>query len=198
MVEHAGRRTQRAKWPATTGDRRIDGMHVGGCTRPLLDSVRATNVIRVGMRQDYVSQILRLQRAAACDDCRIPNLIEIIERAIQANVHLLRFRIDRSRWRYRILANQCIADISCADSQRSEPLVGELDKNPFWPLSNDVDLLHSRHLKNPLPKRLCFTRKLPRRKAWSLDRVERERHIGVFIIDERTEDALRQLVCFVA
>src|SRR5438876_6081368 len=53
-------------------------------------------------------------------------------------------------------------------------------------------------MKHPLSKSLCFTRNLARRKIWSLDRVECKRHIGVLIIDEGTEYALRQRVCFIA
>src|SRR5437773_1494887 len=53
-------------------------------------------------------------------------------------------------------------------------------------------------MKHPLSKGFCFTRNLARRKIWSLDRVECKRHIGVLIIDEGTEYALRQSVCFIA
>jgi len=53
-------------------------------------------------------------------------------------------------------------------------------------------------MKHPLSKSLCFTRDLARRKVWSLDGVECERHIRVLIIDEGTEYALRQFVCFIA
>src|SRR5690348_8869941 len=53
-------------------------------------------------------------------------------------------------------------------------------------------------MKHPLSKGFCFTRNLARRKVWSLDRVECERHIRVFIIDEGTEYALRQVVRLIA
>ena len=146
----------------------------------------------------YIGNIRELESAPGCHDWRVPNLLKIVERAIQANVNLLSFRIDRSRWGDRILANQRIENISCAYSQRSQPCVRELDKDTFRPFSNDVNLLYTGNLKNPLPKSFCFTRKLARRKAWSLDRVECERHIRVLIIDEGTVHTLRQLVCFVA
>src|SRR6266566_4464200 len=103
--------------------------------------------------------------------------MKIIERAIQANVDLLSIRIDRSRWGYGILANQRVEDISCAHSQGRQPFVRELNKNTLWPFSNDVHLFHARHMEHPLPKSFCFTRNLARRQVWSLDRVERERHI---------------------
>src|SRR5437667_504715 len=53
-------------------------------------------------------------------------------------------------------------------------------------------------MKHPLSKSFCFTRNLARRKVWSLDRVECECYIRVLIIDEGTEYALRQFVCFIA
>src|SRR5206468_10872577 len=93
--------------------------------------------------------VRQLQSASARNDGRIPNLLKIIERAIQANVNLLGFRIDRSRRSYGILTNQRIEDISCAHSQSSQPFVGELNKNTFWPLSNNVNFLHPGHMKHP-------------------------------------------------
>src|SRR6266536_1160930 len=62
----------------------------------------------------YIGNIRKLYGPPGRHNGRIPNLLKIIERAIQANVNLLSFRIDRPRWGYCILANQRIEDISCA------------------------------------------------------------------------------------
>ena len=146
----------------------------------------------------YIGNIRELESAPGGDNRRVPNLLEIVERAIEANVNLLSFRIDRSGWSDRILANQRVENISCGYSQRGESWVRELDKNAFRPFSYDVNLLYTGDLKNPLPKCFCFARKLARRKAWSLDRVECERYIRVLIIDERAIHTLRQVVRFVS
>ncbi len=62
----------------------------------------------------YIGNIRELEGAPAGDNRRVPNLLEIVERSIQANVNLLSFRIDRSGWSDRILANQRVENISCA------------------------------------------------------------------------------------
>jgi hypothetical protein len=121
-----------------------------------------------------IGNIGKLKSAPTCDNRRVPNLLEVVERAIQANVNLLSFRIDRSGWSDGILANQCIENISCAYSQSRESRIRELDKDAFRPLPNNVNLLYTGDLKNPLPQDFCFTSKLARRKAWSLDRVQCE------------------------
>src|SRR6266516_4707419 len=64
----------------------------------------------------HIGNIRQLQGAPAGHDRRVPNLLKIIERAIQANVNLLSMRIDRSRWGDGILADQGLEDISCAHS----------------------------------------------------------------------------------
>jgi hypothetical protein len=79
------------------------------------------------------------------------------------------------------------------DTKGGETGLREVDEDPFRALADDIDLLDARDVKQPLAQRFGLTSKLALRIAFRLQRVERECHITIFVVDERTGDAAGQI-----
>jgi hypothetical protein len=65
-------------------------------------------------------------------------------------------------------------------------------------LADDVHLLDARHVQQPLAQLLRIANEVPMRLPFRLQRVEREGHIGIFVVNERPDNATRQIDGLVA
>src|SRR5260370_167228 len=89
-------------------------------------------------------------------DRRVSNLLQVIERAIKTDKHLLVAGIDRAGWCYDILAYKSIENVTSTDSQGSDAVIGKLNKDTFSTLTEDVDLFYSGNVQQILAQTLCL------------------------------------------
>ncbi|MNM47294.1 hypothetical protein D3C81_582570 [compost metagenome] len=139
-----------------------------------------------------LSHIGQLEGSALHRQWGITNLLQVIKRAIQADENLWALRFNRAGRRYHVLRVQRTEDVSCGNAQRRQTLVGQLDKNALGLFTDDVDLLHTRHMQQTLAQALGFAHQQSLRLTLGLERIEREGDIGILIIDHRADHPRRQ------
>ena len=122
-----------------------------------------------------VGDVRQLQRAALHDDRRVADLLQVVEGAVEANEHFRAFGLHRAGRRQRVLAIERGEHVLRADAERCQPVMRELDVDALGLLADDVDLLHPRHVEQPLAQRLCIAHEQPLRfaPAPSVQRAQR-------------------------
>ena len=133
----------------------------------------------------HLGDVRQLERPSRGPNGRVCNPLQIIIGAVDADEDLRTLGIDRARRRHNVLARETLEDLASTDAQVRQPGIRELHEDPFRPLSEDIDFLHARNVEQALAQCFRFPRQLSRRHAPRLDRIERELHIGILIVDER-------------
>ncbi|MNN28462.1 hypothetical protein D3C81_1420340 [compost metagenome] len=75
--------------------------------------------------------------------------------------------------------------------------MGKLHIDALGLLTDDVDLLHARHVQQPLTQLLCISRKSAERFPLRFECEQSEGDIRVFVVDHRTDHACGQVRRFV-
>ncbi|MNS72340.1 hypothetical protein D3C72_1057480 [compost metagenome] len=146
----------------------------------------------------HVGHIAHAQGTAVGHDGRCANLLQIVNGAIQADLHLLAVCLHRARRRHLIAGVERGEEFARRHAQRGQPRVGELHEDALGALAQDVDLLHPLHLEQALPQFLGLAHQLALRFAVRLQGVEREGHVAILVVHHRGQHARGQLGGFVA
>jgi hypothetical protein len=88
--------------------------------------------------------------------------------------------------------------LSAICSERGEALVRELDVDLLGLLAVNVDLLHHRHLQQAALDVLRYVGKLREADAVALDGIQQPGHVAEFVVEDRADDAFRELELNVA
>ena len=119
------------------------------------------------------------------------NLLQIVEGAIEAHENPRTAGVDRAGRRHRVLSGDRGKHILRREAEIDQPGIAKLDEHAFRPLAHDVDLLHAGDVKQALAQRFRNARELALGQAVSLQCIDREVHVGIFIVDERALHAGR-------
>ncbi len=140
---------------------------------------------RVLIAAPDIGDVGELQGAAAGDDGRVRDLLQVVIGAVEADEDLRPVGVDRAGGRHGVLPLQGGEDVLRGDAERDQLGVGELDEDALRPLAEDIDLLDAGHMQKLLADRLGLPDQRTHRHAVRLQRVEREADIGIFVVDER-------------
>ncbi len=141
--------------------------------------------------------VRKLQRPSLRDDRGLPDLVQVVECAIDAKQDLRPLRLDGSGGRQDVLAAERGEDVLRRDAKRGQAVVREGHEDAFWLLADDVDLLHARDMQQLLAQPLCVAHQHALRLALGLEGVQRERDVRVFVVDDGADDAVGQFLRFV-
>ncbi|RMU85345.1 hypothetical protein ALP22_05585 [Pseudomonas coronafaciens pv. porri] len=142
--------------------------------------------------------VRQLERAALCNNRRVADLLQLIERTVKPNENLRPSGFDRPCCSQRILVMQRSEYLLRADTQCCQPFVRELDINSLWLLADDIDLLHARHMQQALAHGFGFTHEHALRFALGLEREQRKGNVRVLVIDHWPDDPGRKGHGFIA
>lgn len=133
-----------------------------------------------------------LESPAARRDGDVANFLQVVQRAIQPHEDLRAARIDRTRGRHRILTLKCREHLLGADPEREQSGIGKIDEDLFRPFADNINLAHARHMQQALAHRFRLPDQQAFGQSMTVQRIDREIDIGIFVIDERSLHALRQ------
>jgi len=141
-----------------------------------------------------VRDIGKLEHATAADQRGVRDLLQTIERPVDTNESLRPIDVDRSGRRDGALTPQRVDDFTGTYARRREPFIRKIDENPFGTLARYVDLRYLFHVQQSLTQRFGFARRFLRLHSAGIHAIDRKTHIGIFVVDEGTERARRQLM----
>ena len=141
----------------------------------------------------------QLQRAPLRHDGRVADLLQLVERAVEADEDLRPAASRPSRPGVKAFWPFSAANTSCAPhAQGRQALMRKLDEDAFGLLADDIDLLHARHVQQPLAQGFRLAHQQALRLALGLQRIQRKGDVGVFVVDHRADHAGRQIGRLVA
>jgi hypothetical protein len=84
-------------------------------------------------------------------------------------------------------------DLTGLDAQGRQAFVGELDKDPLCLFAKDVDLLHAWQVEEALTQVFGHLHLLAMGQVLGFQGVQREVHIGIFVVEKWPDDAFGEL-----
>ncbi|MCY1405577.1 hypothetical protein D9M71_208210 [compost metagenome] len=142
--------------------------------------------------------VRQLQRAALRHHWRVADLLQLIEGAIQAQEHLRPLGFHGTGRGQGVLPVERGEHLLRADAQGGQALMGELDEDALGLLADDINLLHPRHVQQPLAQHLRVAHQPALRFAPGLEREQGEGDVGILVVDHRADHAGRQRLRLVA
>ena len=137
------------------------------------------------------------EHPAVAFDRRFRHRLDAVERAGDAQRHALRGGLDRAGRHDVVLLGERVEQGLRRDAERRELGMRELDIDAFVLGAVEIDLGHPRHLQQPLAQAFGGLFQLRIIGAVAGHHVKDGIDVGEFVVDDRTEQARRQLALHV-
>ena len=119
--------------------------------------------------------VRQLQGSALRHDRRVADLLQFVECAVQADENFRPLRFHGARRRQRVLGVERGEYLLRADAQRCQSLMRELHIDPLGLFADDIDLLDTWHVQQPLAQPFRIAHQQALRFALRLERVTERR-----------------------
>ena len=140
----------------------------------------------------HIGDVGELEDSAARGDRRVPDFLQVVISAVQADEHLRPIGVDRSCGSHCILPCERVEDVARADAEGGKPRIREFDEDALGALPEDIDLLDAGDVQQALAERFGLACKQARRQAMRFERIKGKGDVGIFVVDERPLDSGRE------
>jgi len=138
------------------------------------------------------------QQSAVDFQGHVFNQRQAVEGTVDTDIGAGTGGFHKARRRHSVLRSEGGEDLVGLDAQGREALIGKLDENPLGLLAEDIDLLHPRQIEETLAQLFSHLHLLAMGQVFGLQGVQRKVHIGIFIVEKRSDHSLGQPRRFIA